>query len=98
MPGAGLTCAASGKALLEKPTFQPYWGKLTVRNDRGGGGNVGIIRSPLPRHHLTRPHRNPLARILRHVRCPVCSSVYPVYYLRHQFRFPELVGNSDLRQ
>jgi hypothetical protein len=22
--------------------------------DRGGGGNVGIIRSPLPRHHLTR--------------------------------------------
>src|SRR5215469_13912737 len=22
-------------------------GKLTVRNDRGGGGNVGIIRSPL---------------------------------------------------
>ena len=58
VPGAGLTCAARGKALPEEPTFQPYWGKLTVRNDRGGGGNVGIIRSPLPRHHLTRPSHN----------------------------------------
>ena len=24
-----------------------YWGKPAVRNDRGDGGNVGIIRSPL---------------------------------------------------
>ena len=55
MPGVGLTLAARGKALPEKPAFQPYWGKPAVRNDRGGGGNVGIIRSPLPRHHLTRP-------------------------------------------
>src|SRR5258707_15329730 len=55
MPGAGLTWATRGKALPASPTFQPYWGKPAVRNDRGGGGNVGIIRSPLPRHHLTRP-------------------------------------------
>jgi hypothetical protein len=26
---------------------RPYWGKPAVRNDRGDGGNVGIIRSPL---------------------------------------------------
>jgi hypothetical protein len=29
------------------PAFQPYWGKLAVRNDRGDRGNVGIIRSPV---------------------------------------------------
>src|SRR5215470_5602098 len=29
------------------PTFQPYWGKPAVRNDRGDRGNVGIIRSPV---------------------------------------------------
>jgi hypothetical protein len=29
------------------PAFQPYWGKLAVRNDRGDRGNVGIIRSPI---------------------------------------------------
>src|SRR6516225_10503208 len=57
MPGVGLTPAARGKALPERPAFQPYWGKPAVRNDRGGGGNVGITRSPLPRHHLTRPTR-----------------------------------------
>jgi hypothetical protein len=36
-----------GKALSDMPAFQPYWGKPAVRNDRGDGGNVGIIRSPL---------------------------------------------------
>jgi hypothetical protein len=56
MPGAGLICAMRGKALSERPAFQPYWGKPAVRNDRGGGGNGGIIRSPLTRHHLTRPN------------------------------------------
>jgi len=55
MLGESLTWATWGKVLPERPTFQPYWGKPAVRNDRGGGGNVGIIRSPLPRHHLTRP-------------------------------------------
>jgi hypothetical protein len=36
-----------GKAPPERPAFQPYRGKLAVRNDRGDRGNVGIIRSPV---------------------------------------------------
>ena len=47
MPGAGLSCRRSRKAPLGKPTFQPYWGKPAVRNDRGDRRNVGIIRSPV---------------------------------------------------
>src|SRR6516164_4180233 len=47
MPGAGLSDGRNGKALSDMPAFQPYWGKPAVRNDRGDGGNVGIIRSPL---------------------------------------------------
>src|ERR1700740_934101 len=47
MPGAGLSCRRSRKAPLGKPTFQPYWGKPAVRNDREDRGNVGIIRSPV---------------------------------------------------
>jgi hypothetical protein len=47
MPGAGLSDGYNGKALSDMPAFQPYWGKPAVRNDRGDGGNVGIIRSPL---------------------------------------------------
>jgi hypothetical protein len=47
MPGAGLTSGTRAKALSDRPAFQPYWGKPTVRNDRRDGGNVGIIRSPL---------------------------------------------------
>ena len=47
MPGAGLTGAIPGKAPSDRPAFQPYWGKPAVRNERGGGGNVGIIRSPV---------------------------------------------------
>jgi hypothetical protein len=47
MPGTGLTWATRGKALSDMPAFQPYWGKLAVRNDRGDDGNVGIIRSPV---------------------------------------------------
>jgi len=46
MPGAGLSWRRVGKAPSERPAFQPYWGKLAVRNDRGDRGNVGIIRSP----------------------------------------------------
>jgi hypothetical protein len=30
-PGAGLTLVARGKALPERPAFQPYWGKPAVR-------------------------------------------------------------------
>src|SRR5215469_9636233 len=29
------------------PSFQPYWGKPAVRNDRGDRGDVGIIPSPV---------------------------------------------------
>src|SRR5215472_475834 len=29
------------------PSFQPYWGKPAVRNDKGDRGDVGIIRSPV---------------------------------------------------
>jgi hypothetical protein len=47
MPGAGLSDGCTGKALSDRPAFQPYWGKPAVRNDRGDGGNVGILRSPL---------------------------------------------------
>ena len=46
-PGAGLSRLSSRKAPLGQPAFQPYWGKLAVRNDRGDRGNVGIIRSPI---------------------------------------------------
>jgi hypothetical protein len=47
MPGAGLSQRCTGKVPSDMPAFQPYRGKPAVRNDRGDGGNVGIIRSPL---------------------------------------------------
>src|SRR5271157_2590306 len=47
MPGVGLSRRSARKAPLGQPAFQPYWGKLAVRNDRGDRGNVGIIRSPI---------------------------------------------------
>jgi len=45
--GSGLTSAAPGQARSERLTFKPYWGKPDVRNFRGGGGDVGIMRSPV---------------------------------------------------
>ena len=45
MPGVGLTGVLPGKAPSDRPAFQPYWGKPAVRNERGGGGNVGIIEA-----------------------------------------------------
>src|ERR1700680_5150900 len=38
MPGAGLSRRSPRKAPLGQPAFQPYWGKLAVRNDRGDRG------------------------------------------------------------
>src|SRR6516225_4493530 len=35
MPGPGSSRRSPRKAPLGKPAFQPYWGKLAVRNDRG---------------------------------------------------------------
>jgi hypothetical protein len=42
-----LTRSSRGQALTERLALKPYWGKPAVRNCRGGGGNVGIIRSPV---------------------------------------------------
>jgi hypothetical protein len=47
MPGAGLTEMPFRKALSDMLALKPYWGKPTVRDFRGGDGNVGIIRSPV---------------------------------------------------
>jgi hypothetical protein len=47
MPGAGLTETPFRKALSDMLALKPYWGKPTVRDFRGGDGNVGIIRSPV---------------------------------------------------
>ena len=62
MPGAGLTGATLGKALSDLPTFQPYWGNPTVRNDRGERGNIGMTGLRLA---PTRPPKN----------CPVSPRV-----------------------
>src|ERR1035441_2103592 len=45
--GASLSNSANGKASSDTSALKPYWGKLAVRNFRGGYGNGGIIRSPL---------------------------------------------------
>ena len=55
MPGAGLTLIVLRKVPSDMPALEPYWGKPTVRNFRGGDGNVGIIRSPL--RAITLPDR-----------------------------------------
>src|SRR5215472_10462625 len=80
MPGAGLSRRSSGKAPLGKPAFQPYWGKLAVRNDRGDRGNVGIIRSPLRASIL--PDRfgpRPLRICAAHIVAPAHSFAYRTF-------------------
>jgi hypothetical protein len=69
--------APNGKAPSDIPAFKPYRGKPAVRNFRGGGGNVGIIRSPLPRHHLTRPtHDGPEScAVFRKASCEALTGV-----------------------
>ena len=47
MPGAGLSWESSRKAPPDMLALKPYWGKPTVRNFRGGDGNVGIIEARL---------------------------------------------------
>ncbi len=47
MLGASLTRPTLGKAPADRLALEPYWGKPTVRNLRGGGEDVGIIRSPV---------------------------------------------------
>src|SRR5512140_3128989 len=46
MPGAGLSRRSPRKAPLGQSAFQPYWGKLAVRNDRGDRGDVGASILP----------------------------------------------------
>src|ERR1019366_2270890 len=72
MPGAGLSRQSPRKAPLGQSAFQPYWGKLAVRNDRGDRGNVGIIRSPI--------RASILPDQLRHWRSPmIFRSTDPTY-------------------
>jgi hypothetical protein len=61
MPGAGLSRRSPRKAPPGQSAFQPYWGKLAVRNDRGDRGNVGIIRSPIRASILPDPNGHPVA-------------------------------------
>ena len=55
MPGTGLTEVPRRQALSDRLALKPYWGKLNVRNFRGGDGDVGIIRSPV--RAITLPER-----------------------------------------
>ena len=47
MSGADFTSPPRWKAPTDRLALKPYWRKPTVRNFRGGDGNVGIIRSPI---------------------------------------------------
>ena len=89
MPGAGLTGAIPGKAPSDRPAFQPYWGKPAVRNERGGGGNVGIIRSPV--RATTLPDRS-LAIV--HSAHPTTSSSRNVIRPSGQPGWPSFSPNS----
>src|SRR5450432_4133199 len=86
-----------------KSAFQPYWGKLAVRNDRGDRGNVGIIRSPIrasilpdrhlmDQHGLTRADLIPLlgtpSRVSEVLRGKKGLSMAMVQRLRARFRVP----------
>jgi putative tryptophan/tyrosine transport system substrate-binding protein len=55
MPGAGLSRRSPRKAPLGQSAFQPYWGKLAVRNDRGGSRKRRHHSKPDPRLDPTRP-------------------------------------------
>jgi hypothetical protein len=68
MPGAGLSRRSPRKAPLGQSAFQPYWGKLAVRNDRGDRGNVGIIRSPIRASILPDQSRSHQRGV-----CPLCA-------------------------
>ena len=90
MPGAGLSRRSPRKAPLGQPAFQPYWGKLAVRNDRGDRGNVGIIRSPIRASILpdrSRPFREMLRerRLAPVLRRQATSFVYWLLPIRYGF-------------
>ena len=45
MRGTRLTGTLGRQALSDRLALKPYWGKPTVRNFRGGDGDVGIIEA-----------------------------------------------------
>src|SRR6202021_1405013 len=90
MPGAGLSRQSPRKAPLGQSAFQPYWGKLAVRNDRGDRGNVGIIRSPI-RASILPDHPGPrIARRLNPKSQPKCCCSLGVMLMLGFSRPPEL--------
>jgi hypothetical protein len=55
--GSRLKLIRFGKALPDKPAFQPYWGKPAVRNDRGiEETSASFEARSAPRSHPTRPY------------------------------------------
>ena len=73
MPGIGLTSSRLGQARADRLALEPYWGKPTVRKLRGGGGDVGIIRSPvrataLPDRRARTRHRGRLVLGARRIK------------------------------
>src|ERR1700692_1656973 len=83
MPGAGLSRQSPRKAPLGQSAFQPYWGKLAVRNDRGDRGNVGIIRSPIRASIPPDPngHRRLCGELVWHCLPPVADQLLPAFDL-----------------
>jgi hypothetical protein len=80
MPGAGLTERFRGQTPSERPAFQPYRGKPAVRNERGDGGNVGIIRSPVRAAIL--PDKFMILRMPRCLKQPKAESAGPLCEVR----------------
>ena len=79
------------QAPSDRPTFQPYWGKLTVRNDREGRGNVGIIRSPIRASTLP-DRREPL---IKQIVLHYAASKRQRSQTRSTISLQSLVGKSD---
>jgi len=86
MLGASLSGEDSGKAPPDRLAFKPYWGKPTVRNFRGGDGDVGIIRSPVRAIALPNLHARRWWRIARH---PALNIALPPHEL-HRLGLPRL--------
>ena len=113
-PGAGLTNGTCAKALSDRPALQPYWGKPAVRNDRGDGGNVGIIRSPLratvlPDRMLRELSRSyltivkDLSRVMNRLKAVYRSWAIPcagrdVYYTRNRAQWLAKIREAGVRR
>src|SRR5262249_20093613 len=74
-PGCGGLHRSQGRLCRRSPptvSLKPYWGKLTVRNFRGGRGNTGERCAPLPYSTFSGPSEEPSG--IQFVRPPSCSS------------------------